>query len=304
MTVALDPTTKSANATITGGGLTLGATNNSTNGARSDTIKTTGKFVFEVTPTLGSLATDTGVGLTNSAAPNYANLALNAAGGVMIYRSGVVYINGTLIASLAGISGNTIMFAVDFDNHRVWIKVTDLNGWNGSTLNDPCINLNGYDISAIDGSGLYPVGVITSLANSETFNFGDQPFSHALPDCYAPAPVIIRHAVHRARMAPFRTAFTALSAIPGSRFTLGVTEDPDTVSMTLGNTIGGTLAATEDPDTFAGTADLATVPPDADEGEIIYVLEQPDLFVEPEAMSSQIVIYSDTIITAILPHEL
>lgn len=311
MTVLLDGGTKSAHAVISGGNLTVGADNNNVNGARADTSKSAGKVCFEVTANLGSLAVDTGVGLTNETVPTYSALAANALLGAMIYRSGVVYINGVHIANMSLITGNTIMFAVDFTNNRLWIKVDDVHGWNGDLTADPCAGTLGFDISAITPTlpGLYPVGVITSLANSETFNFGASPFVQTRPPCFGswdgtilPPGTPTLNAVILARAAPFPSVFRA-SAVGGSggghsNLTVAATEARDTVSGTIAPTIGITGAATEASDILAANVTVLSNR-HVDLGEVIYVYpDEPTIFVDHDPFGSPIFIPLEDIIQA------
>lgn len=285
MTVKLDVASKSANATITAD-VTLGATNNAHNGARADTIRTTGKLWFEIDCTGITVGSADGCGVEEDATPNYTNLGADASRGVIVYRSGQVFFNGSLVFTIPGITGQVVMYLLDLDNSLLWVRTPtgSPSGWNGSGTADPCAGTGGLNILAINGAGLYPVGVLASLANSMTFNFGAGAAVNTPPPCFSPwsttpsppPPTPTLHLLGNAHLPVYRQTFTGLSAGAPLHMTMAATEPSDVMAggFTMSVADAMTLAATEPSDTFASTMEVNDTPPELDDAERIYVLQE------------------------------
>lgn len=320
MTVVLDAGSKGA-ATVITGGLHASATNNSENGARGDLKhdNTTypsprNRYWFEFTNNFVSLSTDSGTGLTPAASPNYTNLASNAAGGLIIYRSGAAFLNGASIGGIVtgGIRFESVMFAVDFDNNLMWAKTAGTD-WNSALGpgGDPDTGVLGIDISSIVAGGLYPVGVITSLANSFDANFGASAPVNTPPSTYGPwdgsvpvpPPTPTLSVVQNARMAPFKSVATATAQKGTIGATMLATEAADTLTGTVGMTVGMTMLATEAPDRWTlvppdrANVGALNIPAALRDDDVIYVLEDnATIFVQGDFSSSFLIPSEETLI--------
>lgn len=316
MTVLLDGASKGSTTVIVGG-LHASATSNVFNGARADTKRDAlgfpspqNRFWFEFTNNFVSLATDSGSGITNSG-PNYAQLAADATNGLMIYRSGAIWLNGvnTGRAVTGGIRFDSVIFAVNLDTNRLWAKTPGNAFWLDDVTADPDTGVLGIDISSITGSlpGVYPVGLITSLANSFDFNAGGTLPVNTPPSTYGPwqstppTPAPTLHAIHNARMQGFATHATAIAQGTGIGLTLLATEPADTFTAEMAPSIGMTLSVTEVADGFQvvppgqyNVGGLNTPNALADD-DIIYVLENNEtLYVEGDFSSSFVIPSEDT----------
>jgi hypothetical protein len=140
------------NQTLSNGNLTATSTaTTTTSGVRSTTSHNTGKYYFEVVDheTGGS---DEHIGLADSGW----NLTYAAPTGTWNWSaSGNTALNGT--AQNSGLPGwgtaqHNLGFAVDFDNHKAWVR-EDGGAWNSGLTGtqDPASNTGGIDISGLAG---------------------------------------------------------------------------------------------------------------------------------------------------------
>lgn len=315
MTVALDPATigpggalSNANLTITHNDVTKIAFRS---GARANVIQLTGKWWFEIdrAGALG-LGGDNAVGgVTRLATPDYEDLGAigNALNGAITFRSGQTFVNAVFARNCD--SGRFMMFAIDLDNHLMWVREsTSANGWN-TVHGDPDAGTLGIDISSIDGLGVYPAGVVTYL-NALTFNFGatvpvnTPPTTFQSWDTPPPPPPAPTQAVQLIRMAQFFTTATATAVGGPVSATLLAREEADGVSSESAPTVGVILAATEAADGFAvvppaqyNVGGLNT--PDAlVDDDVIYVLENNETIFVPGDFSSSFVIPTEDTLLA------
>lgn len=294
MSVFLDAASKSVHAVITGG-LVLSSDNPIAGTARADTIKATGKFLFEVSRVILSFTT-VNVGLTSLATPS----PTSGVGAVYIDKDGFVFVNGVFLTTFA-IGSEPIMFAADLDLAKLWIKGG--GGWSGG--GNPCTATGGYDISSISATGLYPYAVVsersfgTPDSSTATFNFGATAFSNTAPACSGwdgweiivpPTPTLSFH--QNARVRAFRNAFTGLMAPPPRTATLAATEPSDTFAAVVAPTLGATMTATEPSDTFAAVVQR-TPPAALADGDRLYVPEERTMFVQPDFSRSRFIIPSE-----------
>jgi len=175
--------------TLSGGNLV--ATNTGTSatsqGAHvvSTSGKTSGKYYFEDTLTtiVGAGGANYGIGVGTTAS-TYTNMGNAATTGVMMFRSGSIYSNGTNTGTTLGSrsSGNVIGVAVDLDNRKVWYRVAPSGNWNNSGSADPATNVGGITIPA---GTMIPFatfgGTGGAASNVQTTNFGASAFTGAVP---------------------------------------------------------------------------------------------------------------------------
>jgi hypothetical protein len=180
-----DPATVTA-VTLSGGNLTATHNNTSTNsGARSVSVKTAGKYYFEVTigPQHGN---NDCIGIVLSTG-TYTDVLTNAVNMLVTYiaQGGLIYTNGSNSGRNLGGSattGDVICVAIDLDNRKGWFRK---NGsfWNGQPSGeDPATGLGGAVIMA---GSLGPMvgfgGSGTAINDAMTANFGATAFTGAVP---------------------------------------------------------------------------------------------------------------------------
>ena len=145
--------------------------------------KTTGKFYWEVTPTVWA-SSNTGIGITTpTSTPN----AWNAAHLIAIFRDGWLYHSGSGVIALgyALVPGDTIGFALDCDAQRFWVRKCPAGTWNQSGSGaDPATGFAGYNYVAggtSGAAGLFPVAEFTGASDVARANFGDTAFVCTVP---------------------------------------------------------------------------------------------------------------------------
>lgn len=311
MTVLLDNGSKGG-ATVITGGLHASSTNNSANGARADTLQSAGRLWFEFTNNFVSLSTDSGTGLTPSASPNYTTMAASAAGGLMIYRSGQVWLNGgvTSIGLIGGIRFDSVMCCINFGTGMFWAKTPGMADWNSVVGANPDTGVGGLDINSIIGAGLYPLGVITSLANSFDANFGASIPVNTPPSTYGPwdgstpppPPTPTLSAIQNARMPAFGSAATATAQSAPVGEVMLATEGTDTFAAVEAPTVGAVMLATEAPDVwdtvppFRINVGALNAPDALVDDDVIYVLEcNETIFLAPDFSSFFLIPYEETL---------
>jgi len=175
------------NTALSNANLTALHSNNTTGGARTASIKITGKYYYEVT--------------TNSL--NGVNSGLEILKSSASYTSGNTFINETIVIVGAGTPGvviidgsftsgsigamtglTTIGVAVDLTNNKVWFRKTPAGDWNGDPTGNPATNTGGATLTGAVSGGLGVTPTCTFVGdNTETCtaNFGASAFSGAVP---------------------------------------------------------------------------------------------------------------------------
>lgn len=305
MTVLLDAGSKSAQATISADGLTLGDLAFDGQGARGNLLITAGKFWFEVFMTVGG--SNAGAGCTNDASPNYTDLDRSIDGVVMYPGSGQVWVNNVFIINVE--HGAYCMFAIDFTNHKLWIRSSTASfGWN-SLSGNPDANTFGVDISGIDAAGLYPLGLVGAPGHTIVFNFGATPPVNTPPSTFSSwdgsyTPAATRHAKHNARAAPFLQNARATAMVTSDTFNLAAIEQRDTCAVEMYSGVGAVMAATEQRDTChvvppaRYNVGLLNTPKELADDDVIYVLEDNETMYVPADFSDTLVIPEEEIMYA------
>jgi len=163
--------------TLSNGNLTV--TKNSTPNVGeviSLSVRSSGKYYFEIINTLKSGGTSHTLGVKRSAAPDLSTGFVVVPGGATI-----IYNNGTDTGKDLGVgaSGNRYDFAIDLTNRLGWIRRAGGN-WNADPTANPATGVGGLTIVA----GSFAPGVYLSNgggAESVTANFGASAFVGAVP---------------------------------------------------------------------------------------------------------------------------
>jgi hypothetical protein len=165
-----NPSDKSASVSLSSGNSI--ATNDvfTRHAVRAGVGKSSGKWAFRVTPTIGaSVETLIGIATSTASLSNGIGLDTNAYG----YNAsdGSIYKNSSVLATYQTYSsGQPVDVACDFDNGRMWVRRNGGN-WNNSGTANPATNTGGLDISALTGTK-YPAWSgynVGDTATLETF---------------------------------------------------------------------------------------------------------------------------------------
>lgn len=176
-----NPSDKSANITLSGGNLTVGATTNTSDGVRSTTRQTVGKVYFEIDWT-GATGGDTGCGVATNLA-SLTSVGSAASNAAICFASGNIWVNGTSTGTtLSALSSSTVCVAVDLANRRIWFR-KDGGLWNNSGTANPTTNTGGLDISGVLTASnlLYALVCMLTSASTSVANFGASAFQQAVP---------------------------------------------------------------------------------------------------------------------------
>jgi len=184
-----DAATKVA-VTLSGGDLvatnTGGGANNQGAKVATASGKSSGKYYFELVWTnlvnAAGFSQEEAVGITMVSLVDYSN----STGTFKAAYKGSVSLNGGNAGINVGQqnSGDFICFALDQDNHKVWIRVGAAGLWNNSGSDNPATNNGGIGISSLTGA-LVPFttfgGSGGSSGNIRTAKFGASAFTGAVP---------------------------------------------------------------------------------------------------------------------------
>lgn len=139
----------------------------------------TGKYYFEVTADTPN-GGDNGYGFCTSAA-TYVGLGSNASLGIIVFRSGTLWVQGSARGSVmasAMAAADVICIAADFTAGLVWVRKNGLL-WNNSGTADPATGVGG--ISFTTATFMPAVVFSASAAAQATYNFGASAFAQAVP---------------------------------------------------------------------------------------------------------------------------
>lgn len=165
-----NPSDKSANVTLSGGNLSVSATDPNPGNVRGTAGYATGRKVFKYTITL---APDTVLGIANSTCTLTAYAGADAGGVAYNSNAGVVDCNSVSIGTAAtSTNGDVLLVAVDFALKRIWFKVNSGN-WNNVGGNNPDTNTGGFTYTST--GTMFPLwgggGAGGGLTDSGTANF-------------------------------------------------------------------------------------------------------------------------------------
>lgn len=176
--VAWNQNDKSSNVNLSGGLLTAANVSTGDGGVRATLYRNTGKWYTELNVSVIS-GGDSGAGLANAVA-TFSALIANAAGGMIQFKSGNVYKNGSVVFGNGNMGGGGILrVAYDADAHLAWLAFA-AGTWNNSA-GTPDAGTNGQDTSAFDSGGLFPVALLTANGDTNIINPGSSSFTYALP---------------------------------------------------------------------------------------------------------------------------
>lgn len=162
----------------------------SNSGARSTSLRTSGKFYFEAT-----------IGATHGQADAVGILTMNgtfadspqAKNVTADYSTTNIWSNNVYWGNLGNwVAGDHIGVAINLDNRKGWFRRNNGN-WNNSTTDDPVANTGGVTIAPTVPFGPF-VGfggsTIGQVGDNITVNFGGSPFSMAQPSGFKLWPAI------------------------------------------------------------------------------------------------------------------
>lgn len=176
------------NTTLSNGNLKATHSNTADNsGARTASVKSTGKYYFEVTigATHGGLD-NIGIAI---ASVTHTNMTAGGVNGVVLFMSlsgGVVYTNGSsgLIYLDTTTAGDIVGVAVDLVNRHIWFRKNAGGNWNNLPIGsqNPATNTGGTFIPA---GSMAPIltfgGSGTALGDFFVANFGASAFAGSVP---------------------------------------------------------------------------------------------------------------------------
>lgn len=175
MTVTWSPTLKSAHVTLSNGSLT--ATTDGSGGLNftggivvpAGAIAAAAKFVWDTTIT----TTGGNLGIVNGSWPFTDSIFLgNDLNGIGNYGVSGVFLNNTLVTTLAGMNPGDIVQTACIGGSLIWWRVNG-GGWNNDILanQNPATATGGISIAAL-GTPVYPAYNVQGAAGAVTANFG------------------------------------------------------------------------------------------------------------------------------------
>ena len=181
-----NPSDKTAGISLSGGNLVAQGTA-ANQAVRAIDRRTSGKFYWEVTPTVS--VANIGIGVANGAVALSSLSSVNAAtsiGCAWATNSGAVgtlHIDGNQYLSVIGalVAGTPICVALDFDNRLIWFRNGAAGNWNGLAGANPATASGGYTSPFGATLAGYPLSLHTSPGSTHTANFGDAAFAGAVP---------------------------------------------------------------------------------------------------------------------------
>jgi hypothetical protein len=171
------------NVTLSLGNLKATHSNTITNsGARSNSLKISGQWYFEITVNQTNGTQDCSGMLTSSG--TYTDLVTNGTNCLVAYASGTIVSNNTGTGKSLGTiaAGNVIGIAVDLTARKGWMRKNGGN-WNGDATANPATGTNGVTLAATVsfapavGFG----GSFSAVNDAMTMNAGQSAFANAAP---------------------------------------------------------------------------------------------------------------------------
>lgn len=183
---SLNGSDKSVNITLTGSNLIATATSGASGYVRAVDLQVTGKFYFEMKPTVW-VGANTAMGMAGNAAAVPTPSGGTPVGLFTVYKSGAIWYNNAATGLTLGAraANDVIGFAINLTDRLGWARVAPSGNWNGSATADPVTNVGGVPLYAF-GIGLPGIPVICLVANldSITANFGDTAYTGTAPTGY------------------------------------------------------------------------------------------------------------------------
>ncbi len=191
-----DPANTNVNADLSGGNLTATADPGIAGSAAAiygtNSFSSLVKPYWEILCNYGGGTGFDGVGISNGV-PGHAsgNLPHDGNNGMVYFGNGLVYVNGTNIASFAGVSsGQFIGIAVDGPNDKIWFY--DGTHWNNDVLSNqnPASNVGGLGLAAnsMNAGPYFPsADFYQTPFQAMTANFGATTFNYTIPSGFVAA---------------------------------------------------------------------------------------------------------------------
>lgn len=185
-TTSWDSSTKGTNLTLSNGNLTITGTAASYATVRAFASASSGKKYWEMTLTTRVTAqasiTAGGFGVSTASTSNFlgsntvANASIGWAGDGKIYKNSFV-----LSTIQTYTSGDTLCFALDLDNGKIWFR-TNGGNWNNSVTDNPATNTGGQTISGMAAGAIFPMAA-SGNGNGDvmTANFGASAYAQSVP---------------------------------------------------------------------------------------------------------------------------
>jgi hypothetical protein len=134
-------------------------------GIRANTSKSSGKWYWEVYLHYIAASSD-GAGVANSTYSLTAALG-DDTNGIIYLATGLLKYNNTTVGTFESYTtGDTICFALDKDNNKLWVRKNGGN-WNNSGTDNPATNTGGYTISVT--GDLFPTAYVSEDYGSQVF---------------------------------------------------------------------------------------------------------------------------------------
>lgn len=152
--VAWNPVDKTAAINLTNSNLKMVMTASAPAAVRATQVRAAGKWYFEILfPVIAG--SDAGGGFAGPGGTLATMIDIGT--GFIQYRSGNVYFNNAVQFSNGVMSGGGVLkCAYDGTARLAWLKFESGN-WNNNATFDPATGVGGKDVSALDGSGFYPL---------------------------------------------------------------------------------------------------------------------------------------------------
>ena len=152
-------------------------------GVLANKSASSGKFYWEITAVTISTpaaATFGGVGNASAAVNNYFGSTSNSIGWV---GDGRVYINNINLGPIQTFAqGNTLCFALDLGNSKIWFR-TNGGNWNNDVIanQNPATNTGGISLSTLNAGPYFALGEAEATNDVFTANFGATAFAQTAP---------------------------------------------------------------------------------------------------------------------------
>jgi hypothetical protein len=180
VTTTWNPSDKSANITLTNGNLTASTPQSAVYaGVRSVASASSGKKYWETLANVRTTPAETG-GAGNASA-TLSNFNGQDAFGMGWFGSGEVYTNLTLQGTIqTWVQGDTLCFALDIDNSKMWFR-TNGGNWNNDVIGNqnPATNTGGFTFAF--AAPVFAMLALNTSGDQHTANFGATAYAQTPP---------------------------------------------------------------------------------------------------------------------------
>jgi hypothetical protein len=144
---------------------------------------TSGKFYHETHIDVAGSLNFFAQGIGNSSASFAALVGSDANAIGYSPGGGTVSVNTTVLATIqTSAQGDTLCFAVDLGNSKIWIR-TNGGNWNNDILanQNPATNTGGVPFTGLAAGPYFPMGSMASTNDALTSNFGATAYAQSVP---------------------------------------------------------------------------------------------------------------------------